>query len=192
MNRRKSRRRRREILAKSQPPKSITSRYLGLDLSLSPGIAAIDVRDRVPSLVAATSIGTTTADNDAIRSFAVESFIAQFVFKHRPFSLVLREDFTTGRNKRATQTIFSAWSAADRALHAFGYVADDTKPPLSPSTVKRLVAGNGKAEKPEVAEGVRKLLRLASDYKFATGYDDSDACAVILAYLLREGLIEAN
>lgn len=164
--------------------------YLGLDLSLSPGIAAIEVRNRQAHLIACSSLGTTTADIDAVRSLAVESFITQFIFAHRPFDKILREDFTTGRNKRATQTIFSAWAAADRALHTFGYVVDDVKPPLSPSTVKRLVAGNGKAEKPEVAEGVRRLLRLPPDYKFATGYDDSDACAVILAYLIREGLID--
>lgn len=67
---------------------------------------------------------------------------------------------------------------------------NDVKPPLSPTSVKKLVTGNGKAEKPEVAAGVRKLLRLDPEYKFATGYDDSDAAAVVLAYLIREELID--
>lgn len=106
--------------------------------------------------------------------------------------MVLREDFTTGRNKRATQTIFNAWAAADRALHSFGYEVDNVKPVLAPTTVKKLVAGNGKAEKKDVAEGVRKYLRLPSDYKFAAGYDDSDAAAVVLAYLIRENLIDTE
>ncbi|MDQ0168725.1 hypothetical protein J2T19_000162 [Paenibacillus tundrae] len=39
---------------------------------------------------------------------------------------------------------------------------------------------------------MRKYLRLPSDYKFAAGYDDSDACAVILAYLIRENLIDTE
>jgi crossover junction endodeoxyribonuclease RuvC len=69
-------------------------------------------------------------------------------------------------------------------------VVNEVKPVLTPTTVKKLVAGNGKAEKKDVAGGVRKYLRLPSDYKFAAGYDDSDACAVILAYLIREGLID--
>lgn len=64
------------------------------------------------------------------------------------------------------------------------------KPALSPTSVKKYVAGSGKAEKPEVAEGVRKYLRLSDGYKWRTGYDDSDACAVALSYLLRENMID--
>jgi crossover junction endodeoxyribonuclease RuvC len=170
-------------------------RYLGLDLSLSPGIATIEVRNRRAYLIAAESIATSTADNDAIRSSVVESFIAQHVYAHRQpggvmYNLVLREDFTAGRNKRATQTIFNAWAAADRALHTYGLTVYDVKPPLSPTSVKKLVTGNGRAEKDEVAAAVRRLLRLGDDYPFKAGYDDSDACAVILAYLIREELID--
>lgn len=106
--------------------------------------------------------------------------------------MILREDFTAGRNKRATQTIFNAWAAADRALHSFGYKVHEVKPVLAPTTIKKLVAGNGKAEKKDVAEGVRKYLRLPPDYKWRAGYDDADACAVILAYLLRENLIDTE
>lgn len=144
----------------------------------------------MPSLVYAASVATTSDDKDAERSAVVQAFIAQAVYAYKPFSAVLREDFTTGRNKRATQTIFSAWAAADRALHTFGYVVSNVKPPLSPTTVKKLVTGSGKAEKEEVAAAVRKWLRLPDDHGFAKGYDDSDACAVILAYLIREGLID--
>ncbi|UKS30190.1 crossover junction endodeoxyribonuclease RuvC [Paenibacillus sp. HWE-109] len=157
---------------------------------MSPGAAVIEVRDRIPTLIAASSVATSTADNDAVRSVTVESFIAQMVYAHRPFYAVVREDFTSGRNKRATQTIFNSWVAADRALHTFGYEVLDLKPPLSPTSVKKIVTGNGKAEKPEVAAAVRNILRLGDDYKFATGYDDSDACAVALAYLISKGLID--
>lgn len=179
----------RTILAKA---KADTKRYLGLDLSLSPGIAVIDVKGRIPALIYAGSVATTTEINDAVRSAVVESFVAQTVFAHGPFDTVLREDFTAGRNKRATQTIFNAWSAADRALHTFGYTVADVKPALSPTSVKKIVAGNGKAEKADVAAAVARLLRLPADYKWRAGYDDSDACAVILAYLLREELIDGG
>lgn len=160
-----------------------------MDLSLSPGLAVIDVRNRIPTLVTAVSLATTSADSDAVRAQAVEAFISGNIYAHRPFTAAIREDFTSGRNKRATQTIFSAWAAADRALHAYGYRVDAE---ISPTTVKKTVTGNGKAEKPEVAEAVRKWLRLGPDYKFATGYDDSDACAVILAYLIREELVDVG
>ncbi|GGF88225.1 crossover junction endodeoxyribonuclease RuvC [Paenibacillus abyssi] len=169
-----------------------TARYLGLDLSLSPGLAVIDVKNRIPTLVYAGSVATSTDDNDAVRSSVVESFVASNIYAYRPFDLVLREDFIAGRNKRATQTIFNAWTAADRALHTYGYTVADVKPPLSPTSVKKIITGNGRAEKPEVAEAVRKLLRLPAEYKFAAGYDDSDAAAVVLAWLIRENLIDTK
>ena len=153
-------------------------------------MAAIEVRNRTPYLIAADSVATSTDDPDATRNYTVETFIAQFIRQYRPFNIVVREDFTSGRNKRATQMIFSSWAAADRALAAYGYKAEDLKPALAPTAVKRIVAGSGKAEKKEVAEAVRKWLRLPADYKFRAGYDDSDACAVCLAYLIREDLID--
>jgi crossover junction endodeoxyribonuclease RuvC len=172
-------------------------RYLGLDLSLSPGAAVIEVRRRVPYLIAASSVATSTADPDAVRSLTVESFVAQMIYTYRPapplrFDLVLREDFTAGRNKRATQTIFAAWAAADMALHTYGYAVTECKPALSPSRVKSVVAGSGKAEKPVVAAAVRRILRLGDDHAFKAGYDDSDAAAVILAYLIAENLIDGG
>ncbi len=184
---------------KPKPPKVKPFRVLGLDLSLSPGIAAIEVRNRQPHLIAATSVATSSDDPDAVRSAVVESFVSQFVYTHRPFDVVVREDFTSGRNKRATQTIFNAWASADRALYPFGYIALNIEDPpkLAPTYVKKTVTeilgkANGKAEKDEVAKAVRKWLRLPDDYPFTKGYDDSDACAVILAYLIRENLIDTS
>ncbi|MEK3836487.1 crossover junction endodeoxyribonuclease RuvC [Paenibacillus sp. FSL R7-0128] len=175
--------------AKRTPPET-NFRILALDLSLSPGIAALEVRGRTPFLLACSSVATSTADTDAVRNYTVETFVAAFLREHRPFDIVVREDFTSGRNKRATQTIFSAWAAADRALAAYGYQAEDLKPALSPTSVKKYVTGSGKAEKPEVAEAVWRYLRLPDGYKWRTGYDDADACAVGLSYLLRENMID--
>ncbi|WP_198041805.1 crossover junction endodeoxyribonuclease RuvC [Paenibacillus larvae] len=74
----------------------------------------------------------------------------------------------------------------DRALERFGQRVTDH---LSPSTVKRLVTGSGKAEKEDVADAVRKLLGLSPDYVFASD-DESDACAVALAWLIQKGVID--
>ncbi|QHZ51161.1 crossover junction endodeoxyribonuclease RuvC [Paenibacillus larvae] len=74
----------------------------------------------------------------------------------------------------------------DRSLERFGQRVTDH---LSPSTVKRLVAGNGKAEKEDVADAVRKLLGLSPDYVFASD-DESDACAVALAWLIQNGVVD--
>lgn len=142
----------------------------------------------------AGSIATDTSINYAARSVVVESFIAQAVFAHMPLDMCLRENFTSGKSKDANRAVFNAWAAADRALNVFGYECAKFKKgeEIAPSTVKRIVGGSGRAEKEDVAKGVRKYLRLPDDYKFAAGYDDSDACAVILAYLIRENLIDTE
>lgn len=166
------------------------TRYFGLDLSLSPGICVVEVVDRKPKLVYADSIATDSKDSDAERVAVVQSFVSTAVYTYKPFDAVVREDFTSGRNRRATQTIFAAWSAADRALHTFGYRVEETKPLLAPTRVKSLVTGNGKADKKEVAEAVSRILGLGEDYKWRAGYDDSDAVAVVLSYLIQKGLID--
>nr|WP_233168423.1 crossover junction endodeoxyribonuclease RuvC [Paenibacillus roseus] len=60
---------------------------------------------------------------------------------------------------------------------------------INATTVKRIVGGHGKAEKSEVADGVRRLLRLPADHTF-TNYDESDAAAIVLAWLIEQGRID--
>jgi crossover junction endodeoxyribonuclease RuvC len=60
---------------------------------------------------------------------------------------------------------------------------------VNASTVKRLVGGHGRAEKDEVAVGAKRILRLPEDYEFATN-DESDASAIVLAYLIEKELID--
>ncbi|MBP1938155.1 crossover junction endodeoxyribonuclease RuvC [Paenibacillus sediminis] len=78
-----------------------------------------------------------------------------------------------------------AWSAVDRALASLGLAVAAN---ITPTSVKKIVTGSGKAEKADVAQAVRKWLRLPDDYRFATD-DESDAAAVILAHLISENLI---
>lgn len=168
---------------KTQPKR----RYAGLDLSLtSPGFAVIDVKDRVPTLVATSSVKTEAAEERPLRYEVIEAHALLFFREHRPDSAIVREIWPPSRNYDQNDKVHGAWSAVDRALSRLGLAVADN---ITPSSVKKLVTGSGKAEKPEVAEAVRRYLRLGPDYKFAAGYDDSDACAVILAYLIREKLI---
>lgn len=54
-----------------------------------------------------------------------------------------------------------------------------------PTTIKKHIAGNGKAKKEEVEDGVRDILK-RDDITFATD-DESDAVAVALTYAVLEG-----
>lgn len=165
-------------------------RILAIDISASPGFAVLDVKTlktgvRV-SLVHVDSVKTSTETTDSQRYAYIEAKTVQVVHEYGPFDAVCREHFTKGRSKRATQLVFGSWAAVDSALGRYGYeIKVDNE--FSPSAVKKAATGNGKADKTEVEAGVRKRLRLADDFTFKTD-DESDAVAVALAYLLKEGV----
>lgn len=140
----------------------------------------------------AQSIATDTGNTDSQRFAYIEAKAVQIAHEYGPFTAILREDFTAGRNKRANQGIFGAWASVDAGLGRYGYAVSAVKPPLSPTRVKKIVVGDGNADKAAVAEAVRSLLRLPADYRWATGYDDSDACAVALAWLIAEDVIDTE
>ncbi|AQR77211.1 hypothetical protein BXP28_07390 [Paenibacillus larvae subsp. larvae] len=167
-------------------------RYLGLDLSLrGPGFADIAIKDRKPTLIRSAHFKTTTGETRVQSYEAIESFAYLFVREQTksgaaPYASIIREAWPPARNYENNDKVHGAWSAVDRALERFGQHVTDH---LSPSTVKRIVAGNGKAEKEDVAEEVRKLLGLPLDHVFASD-DESDACAVVLAWLIQNGVID--
>lgn len=174
---------------KTTQPKTPALRYAGLDLSLtSPGFAVIDVRDRIPALVATSHVKTEPADTQALRYQLIEAHALLFFRQYRPLDVVVREIWPPSRNYAQNDKVHGAWSAVDRALNAFRLTVAAN---ITPTSVKKLVTGSGKAEKAEVATAVRKWLRLPDDYRFATD-DESDACAIILAHLITENLIDTE
>jgi crossover junction endodeoxyribonuclease RuvC len=99
---------------------------------------------------------------------------------------VIREDYKNPASKRQGQTIFGAWAAVDTGLQRCGLTVTAE---INASTVKKIVGGHGKAEKDEVADGVRRILGQPT-LAFATN-DESDACAIVLAYLIERGEIDS-
>ena len=167
-------------------------RLLAIDTSASPGFAVIEWggRNKAPKLLYADALKTTTDHTDAERYSAVHAFASLVCFRYGPFDAVVREHFTKGGSKRSTQLVFGAWSAVDMALKQFGYTIDASNE-LTPSTVKKAVGISGKSDKAQVEQGVRKALALPDDYVFPNnaGGDASDAAAIGIAYLKREGII---
>lgn len=161
-------------------------RVLAFDISASPGVAVLEVKGDSPSLVIADSIKTSTDNSDSERFAYVEAFAVKAIHEHGPFNLTIREHFIKGGSKRATQLVFGSWSMIDSALGKYGYAIDGE---ITPTEVKRIVGGKGTATKDEVEAGVRRLLGLSEDYKFKSN-DASDACAIGLAYLIKNGIIK--
>lgn len=63
------------------------------------------------------------------------------------------------------------------------YIYKHSKPidVIAPSTVKKQVAGSGRASKEEVAEALKNYIVNLDDFKF-NNTDETDACAIGIAY----------
>lgn len=176
----------------AKTPKPKPKRLLAIDTSASPGFAVIEYGGNKPaSLVYTDAFPTDTSLSDAERFEVVRASTALICYQHGPFDVVVREHFIKGGSKRGTQLVFGGWAAVDMALKQFGYVIDSDNE-IPPTTVKKAVGISGKATKVEVEQGVRQALNLPDDYVFPNnkGGDASDAAAIGIAYLKREGAIE--
>jgi crossover junction endodeoxyribonuclease RuvC len=154
---------------------------LGLDLSMSsPGFAVVrKAEGEAPALIHASHVKTNSKHSHGQRLIAIERHLINLVEQFGPFTAVAREKGFS-QHAMTTQVIFRVVGVSDLALAKEGYtkIVD-----LSPTTVKKAVAGNGKADKKQVAQAVETFI---GEYQFKND-DESDAVAVALAYLIQEG-----
>ena len=168
-------------------------RILSFDISASPGVAVLEIKDGKAKLIAVDHVVTDSSATDSQRYEYVRSLATRMIYENKPFDKIVREKFIRGGSKRSTQLVFGAWSTIDMALGAFGYSVDD-KDEIVASSVKKYVGGRGGASKEEVAAGVIK--RLGEDVRpllyTERGRlldDRADAVAIGLAWAIRKGLI---
>lgn len=163
-------------------------KYLGLDLSLSsPGFAVIEVRERRPRLVAASHVKTDPGESRVSRCGQIADELAVFVRKHRPFDAIIREDFVS-KNPGTQKAVYAVWHVVDCVLDRFGHAVTAD---MNQGSIKKALTGDGKAGKEAVEVAVRRCLKLKDSFEFGSN-DESDACGVVLAWLIREGLIEGE
>src|SRR5690625_2758109 len=168
-------------------------RILSLDISASPGVAVLDVKDGTPRLIYVDHVVTDAGATASQRYECVRSLATRAGYEHRPFDAIVRQKFIKAGSKRQPQLLFGAWSAIDMALGSFGYAVDD-KDEIVASRVKKLIGGKGSAKKDEVAAGVIRLLGEEVSPLLYTERgrlidDRADAIAIGLAWAMRKGLI---
>lgn len=163
------------------------TRVLAWDVSMGrPGVAVVELKNGKPTVIAVSHCSTDAKQPHGLRAEIVEAWAVGFIAQHyrKGFDAIVREDFV-GRTSRQAHPVYSAWGSVDRALNKFAL--NFTTPAISQSAVKKAVVGVGKAEKHEVDEAVRRWTGYDGEFKVD---DESDACAVALAYLIREGAIK--
>ncbi|MCS1350361.1 crossover junction endodeoxyribonuclease RuvC [Mechercharimyces sp. CAU 1602] len=158
------------------------NRYFGLDLSIScPGFAVLEVKkNRKPTLLFYGHLKTNPKLPHGDRLAHIKSYVEAIRYDYGPFVKVIREKAFHNARVHATAGGYKVAGIVDYALR--GVEIEE----LANSTVKKEVTGNGRASKDDVEVAVRGWF---PEEEFKTD-DESDAVAVVLACLLREGLIE--
>jgi crossover junction endodeoxyribonuclease RuvC len=153
----------------------------------SPGFAMIEVRDRKAYLIAHTSTQTVKKEKDRTysdgeRIKAIIDTLDNFMKENGPVDGYIKEQ-SFARFKTETAKIYSTVGAVLFFLH------DKEVIDISNKTIKKLLTGNGNGTKKQVEIEVKAMLNLDEEYLFKND-DESDACAVVLAYLKQKKLID--
>lgn len=171
--------------------KAEVKRILAMDLSLSfPAYAVIDIV-KGKALVREirytdNKSGGTPKLSHAERLDRIAKDIVQIFSDYPDIDAVIREKGFS-RYANTTQVLFRVVGVSDlKVFEASGITKIDE---IAPTSVKRLVAGDGKASKKEVEDGVREhLVELQKDLHFMTD-DCSDAVAVGISWMIKNGYL---
>src|SRR5699024_11506204 len=91
-------------------------RILSFDISASPGVAVIDIKNKKPKLIAVDHVITDSSATDSRRYEHVRSLATRFAYEYRPFDAIVREKCINGSSKRSTHLVFVEWSSLDLAI----------------------------------------------------------------------------
>jgi crossover junction endodeoxyribonuclease RuvC len=163
----------------------MTEYFLGLDLSLtSPGFALISLTDGNPKLLSTYSLKTSSKEFDGDRLRKILNELKWYIDNHEETEGLLdgimkEKGFT--RFATETQKLYKVHGVVELLL------AGREVEEIAPTSVKKMITGNGKATKQEVQDKVCEMLGVKkSVFK---NDDESDAAAVILSVLKKRGKI---
>lgn len=153
---------------------------LGLDVSMnSTGWAVLSVKGGIVRLVNSGVIKANTKHNHGQRLRRQRDVFHDLQTKYEPKYVAKEAGFT--RHIKATQVLFKAYGMTEEF---FNGALDE----YAASTIKKVVAGNGKASKEDVEVAIRERLGLDEDFTFRSD-DESDAVGVALTLIEKKGLI---
>lgn len=162
---------------------------LAMDLSLtSPGFAVLAITDEgQPLILEKTHVKTKAKETHGQRLSDISGEIDRLLLRYNPEHVVREKGFS--RFPAVTQTLFKVVGISDLCVATFGLTPSQVVHEIAPTSVKKLVTGNGRADKQAVQDAVIKRLRIDKPDYFAND-DESDAAGVGLAYYIEKGLID--
>lgn len=150
---------------------------LALDISLnSTGWAVVTCDNGQARLLDFGEIPTDTKATHGERLRVIRNELLKLSGRFPVTTVVKEAGFS--RFPKETQALFKAHGVTEEMFADFGVKE------YAPSTIKKIIAGNGRAKKKEVEIGARKILSLDASVQFNTD-DASDAVAVALTHLIK-------
>lgn len=155
-------------------------RYLyGLDLSMAnTGIAIFDIDTYEPIVI--TSIATKDKDEHGDRLHTQREYMKDLISKYPPYEVAIEKGFTM--HNTSTQVIYRVHGVAQELFHEYPQTY------YAPTTVKKLITGNGKANK----DIVQKYILKEYPYIEFENTDESDAVAIGLSHLIKKHKLKWN
>lgn len=156
----------------------------GADLSLRrPGLAFLQVKEgRIIQAEAFSLDNKKSPKNHGELLLDIESFLEGHLRQAKPL-LFVREKAINARSSMSEIGLFKVVGIADLVLTK--YKPDATWEEIYPVSVKKILTGTAKSDKEAVSKAVQLYL---PPITFADD-DQSDACAVAVAYLLRNNVL---
>ncbi|OMI07687.1 hypothetical protein BVL54_19885 [Bacillus paralicheniformis] len=154
---------------------------LAMDLSLSsPAFAVLEKKPRSLRVLHLSHIKTNAKKTHGYRLFQIYNHLKEIYEEYgdRISQVVSEKGFS--RHARTTQILYMVHGVARVLSYMNGFEVEE----VSPTTVKKHVAGNGKASKEELADAVRGFF---TDELFFKNDDESDAVSVGVTFLIQSG-----
>ncbi len=150
---------------------------LALDLSLS--CTGVAIFEENGNLIKTLSIPTGTKDGDHGRRLKIIADILLGLREQYPINLIVLESGFS-RHAASTQAIFKTHGLAEYIF----YDAEIVK--FAPSTIKKIITGNGRSDKQKVQEFVLKKF---PNIEFEN-MDQSDSVAIGLSYFIQNNTMK--
>lgn len=168
----------------------MSRKILAMDLSMNcPSFAVLEtVGDRIKILEVVHVYNKSNKKSHGQKLNEIADALTKMILDHKLTEAEVHVVREKGFSKFAmtTQTLFRVVGVSDLMIYALLRRGDIEE--ITPTSVKKLVTGDGKASKEDVEDGVRKyLVDEQKDFKFATD-DESDAVAVGISYIIKNGL----
>lgn len=162
-------------------------KILSMDLSLNlPAFCVAEVEDGIFTVLEVSHVDNKKEKNltTAEKLGRISWHLKNIFQKYGQFDVIVREKGFS-RFANTTQLLFRVVGVSDLLTYELAGLKELEEYP--PTTVKRMIAGDSRADKVEVEAGVRELLQ--EHQKEMTFYsdDESDAVAVALTHCIKKG-----